>query len=167
MERKRTNLIWGVFLIVIGIIFLIGTLSSVGMGKIWPIFPLTVGLAFWVAYFHDRENPGLLMPGSILVVISILFFYCTFSDWGRMETLWPFFIIAPAVGFFAMYFGGAKDQGLLLPAGVLLGVGVIFLLLSSWLGNYWPVFVIIGGIILIALQRLPGKKQEKEGTPQV
>ena len=164
MERKGNNLIWGLFLIVMGIAFLIGNFSRVGMEALWPIFPLAVGLAFWVGYLYDRKNYGLLMPGSILVVVSLLFFYCNFQGWWHMETLWPVFILAPAAGFIAMYVGGAKDQGLLIPAGILTAVGVIFLFVSSGLGDYWPVFLIIAGILLIVLWGRPKKLSEGEMT---
>ena len=164
MEQKKGNLVWGIFLIVIGSIFLLGNVSRVGMETIWPIFPLAVGLAFWVAFFYDRKNFGLLMPGSILLVVSLLFFYCNFIGWWHMETLWPIFILAPAVGFFAMYFGGAKDQGLLIPAGILSALGIIFLFVSSGLGDYWPVFLIVAGILIIVLQGRAGKKSEKKST---
>ncbi len=149
MELKRGNLIWGIFLILIGCVFLIGNLSQVGMEILWPVFPFAVGLAFWIGYIYDRKNIGLLMPGSILVVISLLFFCCAIFDWWRMETLWPVFIMAPAVGFVAMYFGGKKEQGLLIPAGILFSIGIIFLFVSSGLGDYWPVLLIIAGVLLI------------------
>ena len=160
MERKKSNLIWGAILIAMGVIFLIGNFSRVGMEALWPIFPLLIGVGFWSGYFRDRKNYGLLMPGSILVVVSLLFFYCNFLGWWHMETLWPVFILAPAVGFITMYFGGAKDQGLLVPAGILGAVGLIFLFLSSGFGDYWPVLLIIAGVLLIAVWGRPGVKPE-------
>ena len=162
MERRGNNFIWGLLLIGMGIIFLIGNLSRVGMESLWPVFPLAVGLAFCVGYFYDRKNYGLLMPGSILIVVSLLFFYCNFTDWWHMETLWPVFILAPAVGFLAMYFGGAKDQGLLIPAGILSGVGVVFLFMTSGFGDYWPLFLILAGVLLIFLKGLPKKDTEEK-----
>ena len=162
MEHRGSNFIWGFFLIGMGIIFLIGNLSRVGMESLWPVFPLTVGLAFCVGYFYDRKNYGLLMPGSILIVVSLLFFYCNFTDWWHMETLWPVFILAPAVGFLAMYFGGAKEQGLLIPAGILSGVGIIFLFVTSGFGDYWPLFLILAGVLLILLKGLPKKDIEEK-----
>lgn len=79
-----------------------------------------------------------------------------------METLWPVFILAPAVGFLAMYFGGAKEQGLLIPAGILSGVGVIFLFVTSGFGDYWPLFLILAGVLLILLKGLPKKDIEEK-----
>lgn len=81
-----------------------------------------------------------------------------------METLWPVFILAPAAGFLAMYFGGTKEQGLLVPAGILSIIGIIFLFVSSGFGDYWPVFLIIAGIVLIVVQGLPGGKREEKSS---
>lgn len=161
MAGQRHNLIWGILLILIGILFLVGNTSRMGMELLWPVFPLAVGIAFWIGYFNDRKNYGLLMPGSILIVVSVLFMYCNLTHWWRMEYLWPIFILAPATGFVAMYFGGSRDSGLLIPAGILGAVGFIFLFLSSGLGDYWPVFLIVAGLLLILLQGLPKKKAEE------
>jgi len=162
MEQRKQNMLWGVLLIVIGIIFIIGNTSPMGMETLWPVFPLAVGVAFFIGYFYDRKNYGLLMPGSILTVVSLLFFYCNFFGWWRMETLWPVFVLAPGVGFVAMYFGGEKEQGLLIPAGILGAIGIVFLFLSSGLSDYWPVFLILAGILLILLQGLPRQKKEEQ-----
>ncbi len=164
MEFRKGNLIWGSFLILIGIVLLIGNLSKVSMEILWPVFPLTVGLAFWVGYFHDHKNYGLLMPGSILVVVSLLFFYCNLSGWEQMEILWPVFIMAPAVGFIAMYFGGGKDQGLLIPAVILFGTGIVFLIISSGFGDYWPVLLIIAGVFLIVSQKNLWQKKDQNSS---
>jgi len=162
MEHRKNQLTWGIFLILIGAVFLLGNLSRVGMETLWPVFPLAVGLAFWVGYFYDRKNFGLLMPGSILVIVSLLFFTCNFFGWWRMETLWPIFILAPGIGFFAMYFGGAKDQGLVIPGSILVAIGIIFLFISSGLRDWWPIFLIIAGILIIVLQGRMGCKKGEE-----
>lgn len=161
MERKGSQFVWGFFLIALGIIFLIGNMSRYGMDYLWPVFPLAVGIAFWIGFFNDRKNYGLLMPGSILVVVSLLFFYCNFEGWWHMEELWPLFILAPALGFIAMYFAGSKEQGLLIPAGILGGIGLIFLFITYGFGDYWPFFLIFAGVLLIIFKGLP-KKDETE-----
>ena len=158
MEKPRETFIWGIVLVVIGTVFLIGNLSRIGMHILWPLFPLIGGLAFCVGYFYNRKNVGLLMPGSILVVISLLFFYCTIDGWVHMVNLWPVFVIAPAVGFVSLYFGGAKDSDLLIPAGILTGLGIIFFLVSYNLGEYWPILLILIGIVMIVLHLLNKRK---------
>ena len=162
MQHVKTNLIWGTFLIIIGILFLIGNLSHVSMEILWPFFPMIIGLGFLIGFLYDRKNYGLLMPGSILLIIGLLFFYCAVVGWYHMEILWPVFILAPAVGFLAMYFGGKRERGLLVPAGVLSALGVFFFLLSSGLDDYWPVFLIIAGVLLIILHGSKEKERVKK-----
>ena len=162
MEQQKSNLIWGVLLIVLGIIFLVGNTSRMGMETLWPLFPLSIGVAFWIGYFTNRKNYGLLMPGCVLVVVSLLFIYCNVAGWWRMESLWPVFILAPSAAFFAMHFGGAQDAGLLFPAGILGVVGFVFLFLRSGLGDYWPVLLIVAGILIVLLHGRYSKKDRKE-----
>lgn len=164
MPGKPHNLFWGVLLIVLGGIFLAGNLSPMGMETLWPIFPLAIGLAFIVGYFKNRNNYGLLMPGSILIVVGLLFFYCNFFGWWHMEDAWPIFIMAPAVGFIAMYYGGPREDGLLVPATILFGLGLIFFLVNSGFGDYWPVLLIIAGGAMILFKGLP-KMQSQSSEP--
>jgi len=153
MEDFKKHSVWGYLLIGIGIILLIGNMSRFGMEVLWPIFPFSVGIAFFISYFMQKKDVGLLMPGSILCVISLLFFYCTISGWQHMETLWPIFIMAPAVGFIVLYLFGNRDSSFLIPAVILFCVGAIFLMLSYGFGDFWPVFLIVAGIVLIFLAR--------------
>ena len=141
-------------------VFLIGNVSEVGMEMLWPVFPMAVGLALAIGYLLDRSSYGLLMPASILIVISVLFFYCNFSGWWRMEYLWPVFILAPASGFVAMYFGGTREQGLLVPAAILAAIGVVLLFVRVGLGDYWPIFLVIAGILLIGIPAVGGRRED-------
>lgn len=160
MEKPKGNMIWGIFLIVIGFVFLIGNISRIGMEILWPAFPLAVGLAFCIGFIFDRKNVGLLMPGSILVIVGLLFFYCTIFGWDYMANLWPLFIIAPAVGFISVYFGGPRDSGLLIPAGILTGIGIVFLFISHGLGDYWPILLILAGSVLIVIHMMIKQKDQ-------
>ena len=158
MVYDKHSMGWGLFLIFLGIVFLIGNISDVSMEILWPVFPFAVGLAFIIGYFYNRKSVGLLMPGSILTLISLLFFYCNFFGWWHMEDLWPVFILAPATGFVSMYLGGSRDSGLLVPAGILGALAFIFLFISTGIGDYWSVFLIIAGLILIGRHFIRSEK---------
>jgi len=160
MAQNKSSLVWGGFLVLIGTVLLIGNFCDLHMEELWPIFLIGGAVAFYVGYFLNRNQYGLLMPGTILLVIGLLFFYCSMTGWYRMENLWPVFILAPALGFIAMYFGGVKEKGLLIPAGILSAIGLLFLLVSTDLGNYWPVLLILGGILLIYMDVVAKKKKE-------
>ncbi|MBN1783286.1 hypothetical protein JW948_19280 [bacterium] len=162
--ENRSQLFWGSALIVLGVLFLFGNLTDISMDRLWPAFPMLVGLSFWAAYLQKRGEAGILMPGTILVVISLLFFFCANAGWDHMARLWPVFVLAPAAGFVAMYFGGNRDKNLLFPAGILGLIGSIFLAVGFGLSNYWPLLMILAGVLLILTELLSGKNNiQKNG----
>ena len=150
MNRSRDTFAWGVFLVITGTLFLISSLSSYSLEVLWPLFPLAIGVAFIIKYFFNRKSSSGLMPGFTLVVIALLLFYCNTYGWDRMEMLWPVFIIAPSAGFFALYFLGNRERSHLVSGIVLFVIGLLFLVANSEMGQYWPVILIIVGILLIA-----------------
>jgi hypothetical protein len=66
-----------------------------------------------------------------------------------MQYLWPFFLIGPGMGFYLMYFLGEKEKGLLIPAAILVGMGLLFILKFSHILKYWSVILIGTGLYLI------------------
>ncbi|MBN2105686.1 hypothetical protein JW835_16735 [bacterium] len=163
MADTKTRYLFGIILIVVGVIFLLVNFSDVSMSHLWPFFPLTVGIGLVLGYFQNRDNLGFLMPGVVLITISLLFFYCAISGWHHMSQLWPVFIWAPAGGFIAMYFGGSRDRGLLMPAGILGLIGFIFIAVNYRISNFLPVVMIAVGAFLVLSQIFSGKKGESEG----
>jgi hypothetical protein len=90
------------------------------------------------------------MPGTILLTIGIVFNISMRYEWASMEYLWPFFILAPAFGFYAMFFFGKRDRGILVPAVILTIVGTIFLMGSIPVLKYiWPLLLIGVGVLII------------------
>ena len=150
MQNKSVFTI-GVLLIVFGVIFLLTNFGTLDLSFMWPVIPLFVGIGFILGFIGSRKDYGLLMPGAILVIISLLFFYCNATTWDSMVDLWPIFILAPSVGFFLMYFFGPKEKGLLIPAFILLAVGLVFLMVNTYLGVFWPILLIIAGLVLMTL----------------
>ena len=152
----------GIILIVLGVLFLIANLSNVHLDAFWPVFVLGPGVAFIVLFFRDRKEYGLLMPGTILTVIGLLFFACTFTGWDQMQHLWPLFIMAPGVGFVMMYLFGRHERGFLIPAVILIGLGLVFLLDASESEYLWPILLIAAGLLFL----IRWKKEPSPGAPQ-
>jgi len=153
MATPQRSFAPGIILIALGILFLLPRFFHVHLAQLWPFFILGGGIAFYIAFIADRSNYGLLMPGTILTVIGLLFFYCTVEGWYMMETLWPFFIIAPGLGFALMYLFGNKERGLLIPAGILLALGCFFLLARTEYDYLWPLVLIAFGVFLLVAPR--------------
>ncbi len=153
MSPSRKSVVPGILLIVLGIIFLLPNVTPIRMHELWPFFILGLGIYFFILFFTDRSNFGLLMPASVLTVMGLLFLYCAAAGWQAMNMLWPLFIIGPGIGFFLMYALGKKERGLLIPAFILTGLGCIFLMGTAGAEDYWPIILILIGALLLFPRR--------------
>jgi hypothetical protein len=96
------------------------------------------------------------MPATVLTVVGLMFFYCIFEGWFMMRTIWPFFIIAPGLGFLLMYVFGRKESALLIAGGILSAVGLIFLVGVMENEYLLPLILIVIGVILLLNTRRGG-----------
>ncbi len=164
MQSTRSPLP-GIMLIILGVLFLIANFANVHLDALWPVFVLGPGVAFIVMFFRDRNNYGVLMPGTILTVIGALFFACTVYGWDQMEHLWPLFIMAPGLGFVMMYLFGKHERGLLIPAGILTGLGLVFLLDANESEYLWPGVLILVGLLFLVRWKKENSPGTQAGTP--
>jgi hypothetical protein len=143
-------------LITLGIIFLLNNFRIIDFNweSFWAYIIIAIGVIFWVGFLADRKKDGFIMPGTILLIIGLIFVYCSKFGWEAMDHLWPFFILAPAIGLYAMYFLGNHDRSLFIPAGILTVIGLVFLFQSyPWIKLIWPIVVILIGILLLIKKR--------------
>ncbi|HEY8345036.1 MAG TPA: hypothetical protein VIL66_07590 [Bacillota bacterium] len=154
--KKNEVSVLGWILVILGGLFIIGNLglSRIDPGHLWPLFPLGLGLLFELRFFAGgRKDPSLLVPGGILLTISITFLLFVTLGWHLIGKLWPLFILAPAVGLAQKYFFGERERGLLIPVGILSIVGLTFL--ANNLGDHgvWrnliPLLMILIGASLL------------------
>lgn len=152
-EEKRPSLVPGLILIAVGIAFLLANLGAFKLrGElIWTYLLIIIGVVFWLSFLFDRSRVGNLMPGSVLLTIGLLFHYTSTRGWDTLSYLWPFFILAPAFGFYAMFIFGKREKGLLVPAGILTVIALFFFLqgTGSSLRLVWPAVLIVLGVLFI------------------
>ena len=74
---KTSDLIIGLGLVVLGFIFLSENFGFIKFDfrDIWPLIIVLGGLGFWFGFLKDRNNYGLIMPGTILIIYGLLFWY--------------------------------------------------------------------------------------------
>ena len=163
-EQKSTapNYFLGIFLILLGVLILLIQLDRFGWEDFWPLIIIAGGVLFILGFIFNRENYGLLMPGTILFITGVLFFYMTQSRWHYMENLWPTFVLAPGIGFFLMFLFGPKGNHLWIPGLILVSLALIFYAEFWYSFKFWPVLLIIIGIYLI-LSKTKLKKPSQEG----
>ncbi|WP_368659095.1 hypothetical protein AB3Z07_08870 [Metabacillus halosaccharovorans] len=154
---KNGKVFYGVCLIGLGLFFslqsfgLIGNLWSVS----WPIILLFVSVGFHLGFFLSggkKQQAGLLVPGGILFVLSLLFMFEEMTNWSFSGFIWPFYLFAVAFGLFELWLFGGKEVGLLIPIFILSGLGVVFLIQNLFTFNilsFWPAILIIIGLFLI------------------
>ncbi len=155
----------GILLIILGIIFLLPNFTSLQWQGIWPLFVLLPGVWFLVLYFTDRTKEGLLIPAAVLTVSGGVMLYCALTSWTAMADLWPLFIMAPGIGFLLMYVLGKKEAGLLVPAGILILLGLFFYLGDSFGEYFLPVLLIILGLYLLLRGRIRRKGAATDPPP--
>jgi hypothetical protein len=155
MSRDRSGiLIASVVLICLGVVWALAL--WIGWDRVWPIFPLLGGLGFLVGWVGSGfKEDGLVFVGTAAVLLGIFFFGFSlgFWEWGEMSKLWPVFPGIGGLAFIALFLADPRhDPGSLVVGVVALVVGVVGLLVSfGYLGSdvwrFWPVLLILGGLI--------------------
>lgn len=102
---------------------------------------------------QEKNNKNFLsiIPGIVLVLAGVVFFLPKLGFF-KLDNFWPAYIMAPGIGFGAMYFM-AKDKkkvsGLIVPAAITILIGIFFFTLNSigWdkIQTLWPVILLIIG----------------------
>lgn len=167
-RTNQTNLIFGVLLIGLGILFLIGQFLRVNVWQYaWPMFILIPGLIFMgITMSGGAGSAGFAIPASILTTVGLIFFVQTltghFASWAYVWTL----IFPTAVGLGMFIMGSRGDDESLrkqgkgfLRAGLILFIvlGFFFEAIFRMGDNlfsrlFWPSLIIALGLYLILRQ---------------
>lgn len=175
MEKQRYNqgpLLPGIILIIIGISYLLSELHIVRSNMIWPMFILAPGLGFLALYIssnNKRASSGLIIPGIVTTLIGLFFFYLIFAGWDKMEFLWPIFPFIVGISFFLYFFGNGRqesERGILIPATVLVTVGILFPIIARFRYRLWPLILIVVGAMMLISGRNSSKRYPKESENQ-
>lgn len=146
---NKSNKTTGIILILVGIVLLLAQFGRFRWENLWPLFLIVGGGFFFLGFFSNRENYGLLMPASVLTVIGLFFLYSNSGRWDQMEVLWPTFVLAPGIGFVLMYIFAPKGNSFWIPASILLIIALVFYARFWLLLRYWPVILIVLGVYLL------------------
>lgn len=157
---NKSNGYLGLILVLLGAVLLTNNLfqwTLLSMEYLWPIFVLTPGLVFEWSYFKTASNPGLLVPGGILITIGLLFFFETLTGWTFSAYTWPIYPLSVAIGLFQLYLFTDRPRGLLIPVFILstvsfVSLSILFLkALQIWVnfGFIAPIVLILAGLFII------------------
>ena len=160
-SHRRTNLIGGIVLILVGVYFLAVQLfpelgPTLNIEFSWPL--ILVGVGGFLLLFGLLVNaPDMAVPACIVAGIGgILYYQNMTGDWASWAYAWALIPGFVGVGIIlAGLFGGTfrqslRDGGtLILISLILFAIFSSFLGGKSYLGVYWPVLIILLGLWLL------------------
>ena len=128
---------------------------------VYPLVLLLLGLFLILSVFVKRKtDKGAVFPGTLLFLIGLFFFLRNFElvEYYYVREVWPIFLVIACLGFLALFFVNPRDTGNLVPATILVALGVLFLLkqfyvidieLGEIIADYWPIILILVGLSII------------------
>jgi hypothetical protein len=169
MTRDRLGFV-GVGLGLIGLGSALLLALWIGWDRIWPIFPILGGLAFFAAYIATGcKEGGLALVGTAAILVGLFFFGFTLGpwQWEQMAQLWPVFPLIGGLAFVVLFWaeGRGRDVGVLalgcaaIVVG-LVGLAITFGVLPSDIIKLWPLLIILVGLIGLIGALVQGLRRE-------
>ena len=105
---------------------------------------------------------GGWIAGTVLILLGVVFLLQNIGGFS-LQNWWAVFILIPALGSFASAWNSYQTsggftgavRGPLVGGLILTAIALIFLFNISF-GIYWPVLLILGGLLILATVLLPG-----------
>jgi len=189
-RQNRWNFYFGVGMVALGVLYLIGTIFNISVaGILWPFFIIVPGLAFFYFMVQGGKNAAALaIPGSIVTTTGLLLLYQSLTNhWESWAYAWA--LIVPTSLGVGIYITGIwsenesmrrAGQGFVRVGVIMLIVGGLFFeMIFSISGDRsnnitWPVLLIVAGIYLVAqelgvlsLGRTSGSKTAAESPVEL
>jgi hypothetical protein len=177
-SRGRTNLLIGVMLVGLGVLFMLGQVFRINLWQfLWPFFIIVPGVLFFVGMVLGGKPAGpLAIPGSIVTMVGVLLLYQSVTGhWESWAYAWAL-IFPTAVGIGLVINGGWSDVDRLVGIGmkwvtvglaIFLIAGLFFELVLNisrgFIGDViWPAMLIgVGAFLLI---RRGGRRARHEAS---
>jgi len=157
-KRRRTGLVGGLILILLGLWFLAmqimpGLQTLINLEFSWPLFVIGAGVVLLILGLLTGE-PGMAVPACIVGGIGVLLYYQNetgnWASWAYAWTLIPGFAGVGAI--LAGLLGDKPKQSVRDGVNLIIISAVMFVIFSSFLGGqnllgpYWPVLLILLGV---------------------
>jgi hypothetical protein len=160
-RRTRSNLVGGLILLVLGMVFLAGQIFPdfniwINAERSWPLFIVAVGILLFIFGLIVGE-PGMAVPASIVGGIGgLLYWQNATGNWTSWAYAWALIPGFVGVGtLIAAILGSHPRQSRRDGINLIVISAVLFIVFGSFfggfnvLGVYWPVLLIILGLFLL------------------
>jgi len=129
-QAGRRGMVWGALLILGGVVGLVQLYIDLSAWA-WVAVLAVGGLALFAIYLGDRSDWGLLIPPYVLWAIAALIALI------ELNILWDefvatFVLVVIALPFVVGFLRNRERWGLLIPAYVLLVIGLMVILIEQW-----------------------------------
>ena len=128
-QARKQSLVWGGLLILFGVMALVETYTDL-TAWVWVAILAAAGLVVFGIYLTDRSQWGLLIPAYVLWAVAGLIALVTLNVL-RDESVATYVLAAIALPFLVAFLRDRSQWGLLIPAYVLLAVGVMIPLIEA------------------------------------
>lgn len=119
----RQSLVWGGLLIVLGVLLAVNQLVELSPW-VWVVAMGALGLVALGLYLTDRSDWGMLITAYALLAIALLVALITL-DVLRAEAIGFYVLVAIALAFLAVFLRNRTQWWALIPAYVLLVIGIM------------------------------------------
>lgn len=164
--KTRGNALGGILLIGLGLVFLLGQIFDIHVGRyVWPFMIIIPGVLLFVASLAAAEEPArtLAIIGGIVTMVGVILWVQSITDWWA-SWAYAWALVAPTgpgVGLWLL--GTAKRSDELVKSGKdLVRVGLVLFVSTAvffeliigisgfGLGHYgWPLLLILLGLFLL------------------
>ena len=128
-HTRKQSLIWGGLLIFFGLVWLVETYTDLSEW-VWVAILVAAGLGVFGVYLTDPSEWGLLIPAYVLLAVAGLIGLITLNIL-RDQFVATYVLTAIALPFLVAFLRDREQWGLLIPAYVLLAVGVMVGLIGA------------------------------------
>jgi hypothetical protein len=128
-NTRKQNMVWGALLILFGVLALVQTFIDISVWT-WVAILAVTGLVVFIVYLTDRASKVLLIPVYVVWIVAI---FVTLLELELLQDAFvaTFVLTAVAVPFIIAFLQDRSRWGFLIPAYVLLAVGLMVPLLES------------------------------------
>jgi hypothetical protein len=167
-------LVLGAAILVLGGILLLWSLGYLpGLGNLWPLPFLLLGLfMLYLAYLRGKSQ-RYIIPGMIFTLGGTFFLLLNTVLYDRgMEKYWPFFMLITGLSLipYGMKKKGAARTAIIVPALFIAALSLMFLPFSlgaagigflAFVRHWWPLIIVGLGLALIISYFSTGKPSNK------
>ncbi|TYP77981.1 hypothetical protein [Paenibacillus methanolicus] len=156
---SRNNYAIGIVFLIAGAVILLGKLGLFAFigTNFWPLFVLIPGILLHVLFFGRILPTVALIPGAILTVSALIFFFCIAFGWHHMQVLWPLLVFGGAVGLYEYHLFEMSHPKVPLTAAIILAlVSISFFVIMLFWG--WGLYLIAAALIVVGAWLVAGRR---------